>query len=70
MSYDKRLISDVLAVFVRAVQGWYKTKAEDLYWNYAVCCRIPIMTDGTSIHKSNKATLTADDDRTLSLTRL
>ena len=30
LSYDKRLISDVLAVFLRAVQGWYKTKAKEL----------------------------------------
>ena len=30
MSYDKRLISDVLAVFLRVVQGWYKRKAKEL----------------------------------------
>jgi len=30
MSYDKRLISDVLAVFLRVVQGWYRRKAEEL----------------------------------------
>ena len=29
MSYDKQLISDVLAVFLRAVQGWYKTKSKE-----------------------------------------
>jgi hypothetical protein len=29
MSYDKQLISDVLAVFLRVVQGWYKTKAKE-----------------------------------------
>ncbi|MCP4606226.1 MAG: hypothetical protein GY847_37905 [Proteobacteria bacterium] len=29
MSYDKRLISDVLAVFLRVVQGWYKKKAKE-----------------------------------------
>ena len=29
MSYDKRLITDVLAVFLRVVQGWYKTKAKE-----------------------------------------
>ena len=28
LSYDKRLISDVLAVFLRAVQGWCKTKTK------------------------------------------
>jgi hypothetical protein len=30
MSYDKRLTSDVLAVFLRVVQGWYRNKAKDL----------------------------------------
>jgi hypothetical protein len=30
MSCDKRLISDVLAVFLRVVQGWYKRKAKAL----------------------------------------
>ena len=30
MSYDKRLISDLLALFLRVVQGWYKTKAKEL----------------------------------------
>ena len=30
LSYDKRLISDVLAVFLRVVQGWYKRKAKEL----------------------------------------
>jgi hypothetical protein len=30
LSYDKRLISDVLAVFLRAVQGWYRNKAKAL----------------------------------------
>jgi len=29
MSYDKRLISDVLAVYLRVVQGWYKTIAKE-----------------------------------------
>ena len=29
MSYDKSFISDVLAVFIRTVQGWYKTKAKE-----------------------------------------
>jgi hypothetical protein len=29
LSYDKRLISDVLAVFLRVIQGWYKKKAEE-----------------------------------------
>ena len=29
MSYDKQLISDVLAVFLRVVQGWYKAKAKE-----------------------------------------
>jgi hypothetical protein len=30
MSYDKRLISDLLAVFLRVVQGWYRRKAKAL----------------------------------------
>ena len=30
MSYDKRLISDMLAVFLRVVHGWYKRKAKEL----------------------------------------
>jgi hypothetical protein len=30
MCYDKQLISDVLAVFQRAVQGWYRNKAKEL----------------------------------------
>ena len=30
LSYDKRLISDVLAVFLRVIQGWYRNKAKDL----------------------------------------
>jgi hypothetical protein len=30
MSYDKQLISNVLAVFLRVVQGWYRRKAEEL----------------------------------------
>jgi len=30
MSYDKCLISDVLAVFLRVVHGWYKRKAKEL----------------------------------------
>ena len=30
MSYDKHLISDVLSVFLRVVQGWYKRKAKAL----------------------------------------
>jgi hypothetical protein len=30
MSYDKRLISDVLAVFLRVIQGWYRRKAKAL----------------------------------------
>lgn len=30
LSYDKRLISDVLAVFLRVVQGWYRNKAKEL----------------------------------------
>ena len=57
------LISDVLAVFLRAVQGWYKIKVKDLYWNCAVCYRITKMTDWTSIRKSNKATLTCKAGR-------
>ena len=30
MSYDKRLISDLLAVFLRVIQGWYRNKAKEL----------------------------------------
>ena len=28
MSYDKRLISDLLAVFLRVIQGWHRNKAK------------------------------------------
>ena len=27
LSYDKRLISDVLAMFLRVIQGWYRRKS-------------------------------------------
>jgi hypothetical protein len=30
LAYDKKLFSDVLAVFLRAVGGWYKKQAKDL----------------------------------------
>jgi len=30
LAYDKKLISEVLAVFLRVVQAWYKTKAKEL----------------------------------------
>ncbi len=30
LAYDKKLISEVLAVFLRVVQAWYKNKAREL----------------------------------------
>ena len=29
LAYDKKLISEVLAVFLRVVQAWYTTKAKE-----------------------------------------